>query len=296
MAYTLDKLRGEYQRKWDNMIIIRPDAINRDTDKILRGKDTYESIAASTGVPWYVIGIIHLRESNCNFNTHLHNGDSLNRRTVHVPKGRPFNGTPPFSFEESAIDALEYDGYTKIRTWDIPQIAYMFEKYNGFGYRKYNVASPYLWAGSNQYSTGKYIRDGVFSAGTVDSQNGCMCILKTLLERNATVINPDPAAHSQKAPVEVGDNLPQVSRKAWWNRVLQWFFGAGSATAGTVSVLDATNLQATKTYLDVLKSFWSDYGILIALGALFAGMVITFVIQEYTKQDIKEGRYVPSKE
>ena len=62
---------------------------------------------AGTPIPWYVIGFIHKMESDMNFGTHLHNGDPLTARTVHVPTGRPVNGNPPFTWEDSAADALQ---------------------------------------------------------------------------------------------------------------------------------------------------------------------------------------------
>ena len=66
----------------------------------------YDKVAAIAKVPWYVVGAIHSLECNCNFECHLHNGDPLTARTVHVPKGRPIAGNPPFTWEESAVDAL----------------------------------------------------------------------------------------------------------------------------------------------------------------------------------------------
>ena len=52
------------------------------------------------------LGIIHSLEAEFNFNTHLHNGDPLSAQTVHVPRGRPPTGNPPFQWLDSAIDAL----------------------------------------------------------------------------------------------------------------------------------------------------------------------------------------------
>jgi lysozyme family protein len=38
------------------------------------------------------------------------------------------------------------------------------------------VASPYVWAGTDQYQSGKYVRDGVYDPNVVDSSSaapGC---------------------------------------------------------------------------------------------------------------------------
>jgi lysozyme family protein len=67
-----------------------------------------------------------------NFNRHLHNGDPLTSRTVHVPAGRPKSGTPPFTWEQSAVDALAYDGLTQVTDWSIEHVAYVFENFNGW--------------------------------------------------------------------------------------------------------------------------------------------------------------------
>ena len=88
--------------------------INGIVNKINSGKARYQSIAQSTGVPWFFIGVVHYMEASSDFTKHLHNGDPLNKRTVQVPANRPL-GIPPFTFEQSAIDALQYQGLTKIK-------------------------------------------------------------------------------------------------------------------------------------------------------------------------------------
>jgi len=116
-----------------------------------------------------------------NFRTHLHNGDSLTDRTTHVPRGRPTLGYPPFTWEESAIDALSTDQHWNTwGDWTITGMAYLLEKYNGFGYRSKNTPSPYLWAGTSIYTSGKYVADHVFDPNAVSEQIGGMAILKFL--------------------------------------------------------------------------------------------------------------------
>ena len=75
--------------------------------RILRFQDRYARLAAQSTVPWYVIAVIHNMECGLDFTKHLHNGDSLKRRTVNEPEGRPKTGQPPFAFDVSALDALE---------------------------------------------------------------------------------------------------------------------------------------------------------------------------------------------
>lgn len=125
-----------------------------------------------------------------NFNSHLYNGDPLTGRTVHVPAGYPINGEPPFTWEFAAADALRYEEWDKWHDWTIDGIAYLLEKYNGFGYRHRGVPSPYLWAGSNIYTKGFYVGDGVFDPNAVSKEIGGMTMLKYFIgsQRGASLL------------------------------------------------------------------------------------------------------------
>ena len=138
-------------------------------------------VEEKTKVPWYCVGIIHSLEASFNFTKHLHNGDSLTAKTTHVPAGRPLQGTPPFTWEESAIDALNM----KKSSWNsISEILYNLESYNGFGYMMHhNINSPYLWAGTNHYTSGKYTSDGKFSVVAVSSQIGAASIILQMINK-----------------------------------------------------------------------------------------------------------------
>lgn len=188
--YTLDTLRSDYAKKWAGLTI-RPEwqqQIDHAVNRIMRGLETYQQLEQKTGVPWYVIGVIHHLEGSCNMGTHLHNGDPLTMRTRNVPKNRPPGGTPPFSFEESAVDALKYDGLTAWKDWTIAGISYKLETFNGFGYRMRKVGNPYLYSGSKWYSKGKYVADGVYDPNRVSKQVGCIVILKALTEARGITI------------------------------------------------------------------------------------------------------------
>lgn len=153
--------------------------------RILHFRNRYAPIAAQSTVPWYVIAVIHNMECGLDFTKHLHNGDSLNRRTVNVPKGRPKTGQPPFAFDVSALDALEYDKFTTWRDWSIGGICYELEGYNGWGYRAHKINSPYLWSYSNLYASGKYTDDNVWSKTAVSRQCGAAVILRRMSEHGA---------------------------------------------------------------------------------------------------------------
>ncbi|MEO6288534.1 MAG: hypothetical protein ABIO76_01360 [Ginsengibacter sp.] len=184
MAAFSVTIKTEYQRLFAGCVIreAKYAMIDSCVKTITGGKQQYEAIAAASKIPWYFIGIVHMMECSCNFKKHLHNGDPLTAKTVRVPKGYPKNGNPPFTFLDSAIDALNVEGFTQWSNWSIAGMLYCFEKYNGFGYRKKNINSPYLWSGSNNYSKGKYVKDGIFDPQAVSSQVGTAVILRRMSE------------------------------------------------------------------------------------------------------------------
>jgi lysozyme family protein len=133
--------------------------------------------------PWYVIGLIHLMECSLSWSKHLHNGDPLTDRTTHVPAGRPRKGNPPFTWHQSAVDAIRMLDFNNASyDWtSIPFILQKLEGYNGLGYRSKGIYSPYLWAGTNHYTAGKYAADGKYDPKLVSKQIGVAPILSRLL-------------------------------------------------------------------------------------------------------------------
>ena len=165
----------------------RQAAVDAIVRKLISNRSRYQSIESQTGVPWYMIAALHMRESDADFSTHLHNGDPLTGRTYHVPAGRPRTGSPPFRWEESAIDALTMHGFNEIHDWPIERVAYECEKYNGWGYRNHGVPSAYLWSFSNIYDGGKYVADGVWSAVAQDQQCGVMPMISRMMALDASI-------------------------------------------------------------------------------------------------------------
>lgn len=183
-------------------------------------------------VPWWWTGITHHLEASGNFTRHLHNGDPLSARTTHVPAGRPKTGTPPFTWEESAADALELKGLPSIgpALHTVPRALYEFERYNGFGYVARKVNSPYLWSFTDQYERGKYVADGKFDAAAVSQQCGAVAIMKALEELNivrfqAPTITPEKAAAVQlDKPISPIVKSPVTKRPEW--DVVGWIINA----------------------------------------------------------------------
>lgn len=175
-------LKAEYAANYQACAPRPQSAQNIDfyVSRLNKFKDVYASAGSDLRIPWYFIGILHAMESGFNFGGHLHNGDPLTARTVHVPAGRPLTGSPPFTWIDSARDALMFEGLQHETEWTLPRVLYLFERYNGMGYRKRGVPSPYLWSFSNIYSKGKFVADGHFDANAVSAQCGAAVMLKAL--------------------------------------------------------------------------------------------------------------------
>ena len=180
------------KQRWDKCVITpsKVSAFNAVAAK-LKAPDAvarYKKVEARTGVPWWFIAVVHEREASQRWDTQLGQGDPLNKKSVHVPAGRG-----PFStWEDGAVDAL-----TKCapfaatnHDWSIGGALAMLEKYNGLGYATRGIPSPYIWAGTNQYTKGKFVGDGVFSATAVDKQLGCAGLLKTMNVFHDNVTGP----------------------------------------------------------------------------------------------------------
>lgn len=150
--------------------------------RIMANKARYAIVDVLTGVPWYVIAGLHNMESGGSFNCHLHEGSPLTGRTKYEPKGRPKTGSPPFTWENSAVDALQYDKMGEVKWAYLGETLYACERYNGTGYLAYHpdVPTPYLWAGTTIEQPGKYVSDGRWSSSAKSEQLGIAAIWKKM--------------------------------------------------------------------------------------------------------------------
>lgn len=206
----------------------------------------YLAVEKATGVPWPFIAVTHQRESNQNWERSLAQGDPWNRKSTHVPKGRgPFK-----SWEDAAYDALmncaPYAG--KNKDWSIGGTLTMLERYNGVGYANKSLPSPYVWSGTDQYARGKYIRDGVFDANTVDVQLGCAGLLLAM-----QAVDPSVNLGGKVMPP-----APKVTPEA--------------ATGGGIAVGGAAAAQQAAAYG---LSLWMVAAIVVAVVAV---AIVAFVL------------------
>lgn len=179
-------LRAEYAEFYDRCRLRPEFAANVEfyVSRLLKNKPVYQQLAATlNNMPWLFIGVVHGMECGFNFATHLHNGDPLTARTVRVPAGRPLAGQPPFTWLESAQDALRLKKLHLVTDWSLSRMLYLLEGYNGFGYRSRGVPTPYLWSFSNLYRAGKFVADGVFDPNAVSKQCGAAVMMRAMQER-----------------------------------------------------------------------------------------------------------------
>lgn len=231
-APAYERAADEYRRRWAAMQLTGPSVLQAAARKILAYKERYQRVEAQTGIPWFLIGCLHMREASCSFTRHLHNGDPLSARTRQVPAGRPATGSPPFTWEASALDALTMAPHSLDRyrgRWSLERFAYEAEKYNGWGYRSHGAASAYLWAQTSEYRGGKYVSDGVWSSTAKDTQPGVMGILKVLMDLDPSVrFSSDPAPAPVPQPprepvppaIPGAPKEPQVPVHGWLGRLI----------------------------------------------------------------------------
>ena len=177
--------------------ISHADKVDAMMRKAADNRSRYEEATADLGVPWWFVAGLHQMESTFNFGTHLHNGDPLRSRTVRVPQRRPPSGSPPFTWEESAADALKFQKLDGLSDWTLPRALWRWERYNGFGYRSRFIPTPYLWSFSSIYLKGKFTSDGRFDGNAGSSQCGAAVLLKALMEAGHVSLATDMIAESE---------------------------------------------------------------------------------------------------
>lgn len=300
MTTAFDRLKPEYATLWDSMVIndrLR-ETIERQAKRIIANRSRYEHVEQATGVPWFVIGIIHVMECGGSFSKHLHNGDPLTARTVQVPKGRPLTGKGPFTWEESAVDAIRYDKLDRVSDWTVERIGWCLEKYNGWGYRtrKTGVVSPYLWSGTDHYTRGKFVRDGVWSASAVSAQAGAMPMLKRVAELDRSVTIQRASGELEVPPQETTsdsfrktDTAPVVVTTAKKSNTVR---GALLALLGGISAAFSESiavLMDAATSVATWAPVQSTFGMVKGIGvALLVGGVALAIYRRLV--DARDGR------
>lgn len=282
-----------YRKLWDTMSINLSwqDQARAIAQRIIGKRGSYETAVAGTSVPWWFIAIVHCMECSLRFDQHLHNGDPLSGRTTHVPAGRPLKGAPPFTWEQSASDAILDQKLNAITDWSLESSLYHWHRYNGINneYKRRGIPTPYLWSGSAHYVKGKYVADRQFSAEAVSKQVGAAVLLRTLIDLGAVAMASEavgpaapasPPANPAGAPASVaattanadlvGAAVPHVAHELNFPGALR--HGAGATAperAGTKRVQEWLTIHGLATTVsaafdaattDQLKAFQSQAG------------------------------------
>jgi lysozyme family protein len=184
-------LKSRNRVRWSNAKITRGPEFDRVAKRLVASKDRYKSVERRTGVPWFIIAVIHEREASQNWNTQLGQGDPLTQRSVHVPKGRgPFP-----TWEDGAYDALALVPAVRCKVARLVagRRADAVGRIQWAGYANKGLPSPYVWAGTDQYVKGKYVSDGVFDPNAVDRQLGCAGLILAMAKLDPSVSFGDTA-------------------------------------------------------------------------------------------------------
>lgn len=193
--------------------------------RLFSAKERYQAVSRMTGVPWWFVAVVHQRESSQSWAKSLAQGDPWDQVSVHIPRGRgPFQ-----SWEAAAVDALvNCPPYAaKWKDWSTGGTLTLLETYNGLGYANRGIPSPYVWSGTDQYKSGKYVADGKFDPSVIDAQLGCAGLLIAMRKLDPTIRFTDeamPPPDVEPAPKPQG---PPAGKKAAGAVVS----GTGAATA-----------------------------------------------------------------
>lgn len=167
-----DRSREYYARLFATMRILPDwhDDVCRIVRRIRRSWDRYTGFDS----PAALIAVVHNLECNGDFDRQILNGELWKQQTILVPSSLG----PWDSWAESTVDALA--NYALQNLHDL-------EAWNGWGYARRGVNSPYLWSGSNHgVGVGKYTSDGHYDPQAVSGQIGAALILPALGYEDAT--------------------------------------------------------------------------------------------------------------
>jgi lysozyme family protein len=202
---VIQSLIAANSARWKIAKLTRGPEFGPVAKRLLIGKARYQAISSKTGVPWFVIAVIHEREASGDWMANIAQGDPWNRVSIHVPKGRgPFG-----SFEQAACDALVNcaPSASQWKDWSPGGALTLLEQYNGLGYANKGLPSPYIWSGTDQYVKGKYVADGVFDPNAVDKQLGCAGLLMAMGVMFGEVTAPPSPPPAAPAPVRIWAKL-----------------------------------------------------------------------------------------
>ena len=188
------ELAEEYRQLFQSCQIlpVHTREIDQLVTDIVSDQIRYEALAQTLALPWQVLSVIHYAATERSFDSHLHNGDPLSERTVHQPDGRPLDGAPPFSWEQSAVDYFRLHNFEQWQDWSLAGMLYKLESLDTWAYRLRQppCPSPFLWCGSQHYQGGKFITDELWSDEASYTQYGVAVLLRRMAELDFVQFEP----------------------------------------------------------------------------------------------------------
>lgn len=285
MTLTLNRaaMVADYEAKFNSMQILRTAAVEAGANKIMACKARLQAVSAMTpnNTPWYFIGALFYRESSCNFACNLANGQALGRVTTIEPKG----AGPWQTWEASALWALNHEGFSAVTDWSSGVCLFEGEEYNGEGYHLHGWANPYLFGGTNYYSSGKYIRDHVYDPSVVDPQIGIAALIKRVIEIDSGDYEPVAIMSMPSGRLHPVDKAAVVKNSRFL-RATDWYTNFCHFLGLTGAGIFATVQQA--------QPYLTDWKTLTVIGVLGGGYVASKVGAFNLLRAAGEGRYVPS--
>lgn len=133
----------------------------------------YQQIANRADIPAILIAAIHFRESGCDFRYTIKNGDD----ELDDPADFVDDAVAVLTADKAYTDFKEDIGLTKDSRNLLAMLQYA-EYWNGMGCKLHDKGiNPYLYAGTNIYTSGKYVSDGEWNSTKVDKQPGILYLL-----------------------------------------------------------------------------------------------------------------------
>jgi lysozyme family protein len=255
----LAPLKAANEKRWDRAKLTRGPEFIPVAKRLVAAKQRYYTVSLKTGIPWTFIAVTHQRESSQDWSRSLAQGDRWDWESTHVPAGRgPFR-----SWEDAAFDALVNCAPKASRNtdWSIGGLLTLLEQYNGLGYSKRGLPSPYIWSGTDQYVKGKYVADGVFDKEAVDKQLGCAGLILAIRDIDPTVA--------------FGTSV-QVFDAEWLQASLN--------KLGTLPPLEVDGIAGAATRIAV-RAFQKSHG--LAVDGLAGPLTIAAINQDLNKVEIK---------
>lgn len=216
---NLQQLKASYEKLWSTCEITpsRMKEVTEVAERLIESKAklTYLNVENLTGVPWWVVAIVHEREASQEWWANLANGQPWNKVTTKVPKGRgPFK-----SWLDAAVDALKNAPpyFARNKDWSAGGVLIGLVQYNGLAYEfKHDEWSPYIWAATNHEERGKYVTDGHFDPTVWDMQLGAAAMLKRMRELDPSIQFGGSASPTPLPPPKPEGHYEwQASRLVW---------------------------------------------------------------------------------